>query len=351
MARVRRMFPGGNTSEGFYSLHDNIIDKNRKMLYILKGMPGGGKSSMMKEIGERALNEGYTVEYHHCPSDPGSIDGVVINELKIAIVDGTLPHAIDPVYPGLIDKIIDLSRFIESDKLILYKDEIIKAKEKNKIAYRRAFNYFKSSKAIYDEIESNNKSNMDFEGINNLSLKMIERIFNNEVEKEEFDGFKIRHLFSEAYTPEGYVDYTPSILDGVKVRYHLSGNIGTGRTTFLKRIIDESQIRNYHVEVYHNPLIPSKIDSAYIKEINTVLSTSLETTKYLFTPINFDEYFNLDSINQEDQRLFRTLVDKGIESLSSAKNNHIALETIYKKCVNYKGINEIREALWPEIIE
>ncbi len=33
-------------------------------------MPGGGKSSLMKEVGERALEKGYSVEYHHCPSDP-----------------------------------------------------------------------------------------------------------------------------------------------------------------------------------------------------------------------------------------------------------------------------------------
>src|SRR5699024_5665927 len=70
MVKIRRMFPGGNTSHGFYHLHDNIIGLDRNKLYILKGMPGGGKSSLMKEIGKRALEEGFTLEYHHCPSDP-----------------------------------------------------------------------------------------------------------------------------------------------------------------------------------------------------------------------------------------------------------------------------------------
>ena len=92
MPKIRRMFPGGNTSQGFVSFHDNIIGENRNMLYILKGMPGGGKSSMMIEIANRALEEGYSLEYHHCPSDPDSVDGIVIEELKLAIVDGTAPH-------------------------------------------------------------------------------------------------------------------------------------------------------------------------------------------------------------------------------------------------------------------
>jgi hypothetical protein len=92
MANIRRLFLGGNTAEGFYSFHNNIIGPNRNMLYILKGMPGGGKSSMMKDIGHRAYNKGYTVEFHHCPSDPNSIDAVVINNLKIGLFDGTPPQ-------------------------------------------------------------------------------------------------------------------------------------------------------------------------------------------------------------------------------------------------------------------
>ena len=92
MANIRKMFTGGNTSKGFYSLHHNIISENRNKLYILKGMPGGGKSSMMKEIGMKIFDEDIDIEFHHCPSDPGSIDALVIPEYKIAIVDGTAPH-------------------------------------------------------------------------------------------------------------------------------------------------------------------------------------------------------------------------------------------------------------------
>lgn len=29
MARISRIFPGGNTSSGFFSFHDNIIGFNR----------------------------------------------------------------------------------------------------------------------------------------------------------------------------------------------------------------------------------------------------------------------------------------------------------------------------------
>lgn len=349
MANIRRVFPGGNTSSGFFSYHDNIIDKDRNMLYILKGMPGGGKSSLMKEIGENAIKEGNSVEFHHCPSDPNSIDGVVINELGIGIVDGTAPHIIDPVYPGLIDKIIDLGTNIDSELLSLYKDELFMAKDKNKAAYRRAFNYFKSSKPIYDEIESINKDSVDFSGVNKLTKNAIERIFSNEPTNSSISGFKVRHLFSSAYTPEGLVDYTSTIIDGVKDRYFLNGNIGTGKTTFLNRIAEQASIRNFHIEIFHNPLVPTKIDSLYIKELNTIISSTKETKNYIYTTLDLDEYFNLDSINKSDYQLLSNLVGLGVEALEGAKENHSIMESVYKKCINYKGVNEIKMKLWEEI--
>jgi hypothetical protein len=351
MANNRRFFPGGNTSAGFFSYHDNIIDIDRNMLYILKGMPGGGKSSLMREIGEKAVKEGFSVEFHHCPSDPNSIDGIVIDELKIGIVDGTAPHVIDPIYPGLNDKIIDLGQFIDSDGLKLYKAEIFAAKKNNKNAYRSAFNYFKSCKAIYDNIEQTNMEKVDFHNINKLTKNAIERIFSKEQVFSNLAGFKERHLFTSAFTPEGFVDYTSTVIDGVKDRYYLNGNIGTGKTTFLKRVAEEALIRNYHIEVLHNPLIPTKIDSLIIRELNTIISSTNDTKNYIYTTIDLDEYFDKESINQNDYQLFNSLLEKGIASLNGAKENHGVMESIYKKCINYKGVTEVKNNLWEEILE
>ncbi|MDR7870201.1 MAG: ATP-binding protein [Tissierellaceae bacterium] len=352
MANVRRIFPGGNTSEGFYSLHDNIIGTNRNMLYILKGMPGGGKSSMMKEIGKRAYEKGYSVELHHCPSDPNSIDAVVIEELKICIIDGTPPHAIDPTYPGLTETIIDLTQFINTDKIVDSKEEIIKAKGNNKKAYRRAFNYFKAAKNIYSEIEEVNKEFVDFKAINNLSKELILEIFSKEPIEVNKD-FKVRRLFSSAYTPNGYVDNIKTILNYVDTRYYLQGDTGTGKSVFLERVIDAAKLRDYHIEIYYNPLIPTKIESVIIFELDTIISSNLRTKEFPNTLIDFNQFFNKpeEKSGEEnyDIKMFNELVLGGVEGLRGAKDNHQALEDSYKKAVNYKGVDEVKERLWAEI--
>ena len=352
MANVRRIFPGGNTAEGFYSLHDNIMGSNRRMLYILKGMPGGGKSSMMKEIGKRAYEKGYSVELHHCPSDPNSIDAVVIEELKIGLIDGTPPHSVDPTYPGISETIVDLTQFIDADKILASKDEIIEAKANNKKAYRRAFNYFKAAKNIYEEIEATNKDFIDFKGINQLSKEKIDEIFNMK-SRELHRDFKVRRMFSSAYTPNGYVDNIKTLLAYVNNRYYLKGEIGTGKSDFLKRIIDNATLRDYHIEIYYNPLIPSKIESVIIFELDTIISTNLKTLEFSNSIIDFNQYFNKPEAKPEEKdeeiRLYNELILGGIEGLRGAKENHQILEDSYKKAINYKGVDEIKERIWEEI--
>lgn len=350
MAKIRRIFPGGNTSKGFVSLHDNIIGENRKMLYILKGMPGGGKSSMMREIGDTSVNEGYSVEYHHCPSDPNSIDGIVINELGIAIVDGTAPHIIDPVYPGITDKIIDLAIFIDKDNVIDKKEEIVNAKKANKVAYRKAFNYFKAAKFIYNEIEESNKALVDIEAINKKGKELIDQVFSKEEKEVDSNGFRERHLFSSATTPQGFVDYTDTILEGVSEVYYINGEIGTGKSTLLYRILEKSRTLNYNIEVYHDSMFPEKIQSLYIKDLDTIITSNEIGKDFTKNIIDFNEYIDLDRLNREDYEFYDSLVKKGIENLAKAKENHFILEKAYNPAINYNGITKVKKTLLKEIL-
>jgi len=47
----------------------------------------------MRKIGEEMLERGYDVEFHCCSSDNGSLDGVVIPAIKVAMLDGTAPQS------------------------------------------------------------------------------------------------------------------------------------------------------------------------------------------------------------------------------------------------------------------
>ena len=55
--KIVNYFAGGNTARGFHSLYDSNL-QGLERIYILKGGPGTGKSSLMKKIGNEWLEKG-----------------------------------------------------------------------------------------------------------------------------------------------------------------------------------------------------------------------------------------------------------------------------------------------------
>ena len=124
--KIRHLFPGNNTAQGFFSFYRYILPQEQaKRIFCLKGGPGTGKSSFMKKLGNHFYNLGYNIEFHHCSSDPNSLDGIVIKELNVAVLDGTSPHVVDPIHPGAVDEVINLGDAFNTDLLESHKNEIM----------------------------------------------------------------------------------------------------------------------------------------------------------------------------------------------------------------------------------
>ena len=118
-------FLASSTTEGFFSVFKDLYDpKEGWFCYILKGGPGTGKSTIMKKINLKAMENGIKSELIHCSSDPDSLDAIILPELKIAVADGTAPHVLEPMYPGVSDSIINLGEAWNKKSLYKSKDKI-----------------------------------------------------------------------------------------------------------------------------------------------------------------------------------------------------------------------------------
>ena len=83
-------FLGANAPGGFFSLYDQLLPPEQaQVIYILKGGPGCGKSTLMRRIGGWAGEAGLETECILCSGDPDSLDAVILPGLGAAIVDGT----------------------------------------------------------------------------------------------------------------------------------------------------------------------------------------------------------------------------------------------------------------------
>lgn len=74
MAQITNFFLGANSGSGFQNLFSEIMDPETAFdIMILKGGPGVGKNTFMREIGRTMEQAGADVEYLWCSGDPDSL--------------------------------------------------------------------------------------------------------------------------------------------------------------------------------------------------------------------------------------------------------------------------------------
>lgn len=351
--KVRKIFPGANTSKGFYSYFDYIIPKDVNRIFCLKGGPGVGKSSLMKKVARDFVEKGYDVEIFPCSSDPGSLDAVVVKELKVVLLDATAPHIVDPKIPGAIDEIVNFGDFWDIDNLENNKIEIEKCNKDISAYFQRAFKYLKAAEPIFYDIESKNSDAMDFGKLNKFTDEFIEELFKGVDNKEELSV--PRHLFGTAITPIGHIDYADSLLQDAKKVYYIDGKIGYGKTTFLKRVYDKAVLKGLEVEVFHYPLIPEKIESIMISDLGIAITTSS-----LFKNqdgINLEKFINKEKIHDfkeeldVDEKILDELINYAISNLKKAKANHDIIENYYIPNMDFNKVDELKEQLIERILK
>lgn len=355
--KIKNYFAGGNTARGFYSLYDsNLEGLNR--IFILKGGPGTGKSSLMKTIGTEWAEKGYDIEYLHCSSDNDSIDGVLIPKLKVGIVDGTAPHVIEPKAPGAIEEYVNLGEAWDSKALANQKENILQISREVSKSFEAAYSTFGEALEIHDRWEKIYFDHMDFSEADRLTNKLIVEFYGNIYLNKQSD---MRHRFLGAATPKGAVDFVPNLTEDVPKRYFVKGRAGTGKSTMLKKLAAEAVTRGLDIEIYHCGFDPHSLDMLIIREIGLAIfdSTSpheyfpsregdeiIDTYEEVVTP-GTDETF-AEQINEISQQ-YKAKMKVAISYLAQAKKHRDKLEAIYIDAMDFSVVDQLKDSIRTEI--
>ena len=149
----KHYFAAANTSAGFVSFFDAIFDpKQLKKIYILKGGPGVGKSTLMKNAALAAQKNGFHPIFYHCSSDPKSLDGLLIPETGKAVLDGTAPHTVDPRYAGAKEEIVPLGEAWNIPLLEKEAAHICEISDAKSGHYRAAYRLLAAAKNAEEEM-------------------------------------------------------------------------------------------------------------------------------------------------------------------------------------------------------
>lgn len=356
--KVKHVFPGGNTTKGFFSYFDQILPQDEaNHIFSIKGGPGVGKSSLMKKIGKKMTELDFFVEYHHCSSDPNSLDALVIPELKVALMDGTSPHIVDPYNPGAVDEIINLGEYWQEQEIRKHKKEIMATNAEIKQKFAKAYQYLKAAKEIYDTYEITEKK-----ALNQIEYYQVKTNFINEIFTKVKHANKLgkkRHLFSFGLTPIGITQFRDTIICNYEKRYVLNELIGINSEEIMNEVVQMAINKGLYVECYHSPIKVEKIEDILLPEINISISVNNHYNKCEFDYLKAIDLTQLVKNNyyqtiktelNEDQDLFEVLLYKGLNYISKAKKLHDALEAFYVPYMNFNKIDQYLEVLIAKIL-
>ncbi len=359
----KQFFAGGNTVCGFYSLFNYIHTQIDGRIIVIKGGPGTGKSTFMKEIGKRAMEHGFDIEQFYCSSDPSSLDGLTIPSLNLTIIDGTAPHVVDPVYPGARDEIINLGNFWDTYLLQQHKEEITAIIQQGKTIYPQAYQYLKEASVVMEKLRYLMSLSLDSSGLSQMSHSLL-----GELAAELPPAKKeptVRHLFAGAISSEGLINFYPSILADCTTLYLLTGDPGTGKSYLLQQIYDTVRRAGHDLEAYRCPFEPERLDAVVIPVLQTAFvkgnhphSFSLPATQKLQSQLtlSLNKHTRLSSLRStaaertENMERFWFLLGKAIEKFQQAKKNHQKLEEYYIPAMDFNKIDSLQEETIRSII-
>lgn len=351
---VRNLFPGGNTSEGFFSYYHFILEQQEaENIICIKGGPGTGKSTFMKSIAEHFLNKGEDVDMFWCSSDPDSLDGILLKERKIAFMDGTSPHVVDPANPGAVDTILHLGEFWDGAAIRKHKSYIMESNKIIKQWFGCAYANLKSAAvleyALADLYENATKSGELY----NVTAGIINRELSHK--PVSISEGKCRKYFASAITPKGYLNHLESLIKNYKKLYQLFVPVGFNTKAIMSIISENLVHRGYFIEQFYCPMDPAeKIEHILVPElgIGFITSNIYHDTDYIdcgteIVNIDMREFVDWNSLEKYEtvielyQREIKILIDNAIEFLKKAKCEHDILEGYYVPNMNFGKIEKL----------
>ena len=348
-------FLATNSANGFISEFGNNYDAEKGWLaYIIKGGAGTGKSSLMRSIAKRVSDKKINTFYCPCSSDPDSLDGVIFPDKKVIVLDGTLPHPVEPKYPAICEQIVNTGAFWDEEKLKGMEKEILNLYKLNSLAHKKASGYIKAAGQLLRTNFSYALSATDIEKASLYAADIADKHI-----KGMGKGQKEWVRFLSGVTPKGFIFFGDTINHLSDKQIIICDQYGAVSSIFMTVIRDIALYHNYEIITVKNPILPNEIiDHIIIPELK--LAFCSERRALL---INSDErriharrFTDVSALHKNkekitfNRRIYKELLEGAVNSLKEAKLLHDIIEKHYIDIMDFSHFEDISSKIAEKII-
>lgn len=345
MEQSMRVFLGANSGEGFFSLYDQLLNGRLDDLLILKGGPGCGKSSFMRTVAKELVGAGWAKIDVSCSGDPDSLDGVLFPAQRLALVDGTAPHVLEPDYTVAAERYLDLTRFYDVAAVKERRTEIVARSDAYRAAYADAYRALRALSAVEDDRRAAVYAAMDFDKL----ARRFDGILRRELRRGNARRGRIDRAFLGGMTHQGELCLFETAEALCHRIYALSDNYALSSAA-LERMARTAAEAGHDVLLCPDPDCPRRTLHVLIPALELAFVTSTDRLPYsgeAYRRIRVDAMAQEGLTRQARGRLRLTgriaqqLRTEAQEALQRAKREHDALESAYNPCVDFDGVYEL----------
>lgn len=236
-------FLGANTAGGFYPLTNELTrERDDIRLYLIKGGPGTGKSTLMKAVCHRAAENGIAFERIYCSSDPDSLDGVFLPSLHAAVLDATPPHPFELKFPGVCGKIIDMGLCWDAGALAKNKENILQLSRENSAAHAACLRFLSAAGRLQADIMHMAFAQADLLRVIRCAKRICAKLL-----PEQDGNATVSQRFLSACTPKGEVVFYDSLTGLCPHIIAVEDEHGAVSAAFMQTVLHEAVDRGISV--------------------------------------------------------------------------------------------------------
>ncbi len=352
----RELFAAANSGKGFANFYPQVFGKEKiEHRYLIKGGPGTGKSTFMRNVAKKAVDAGLDVAYYRCSSDPESLDAIVIAG-RIAVMDATSPHSVEAALAGAADELVDLGAFWNSDGLATEIKEIKRLSASKKECYRLAYGFLNSAMILEEQSRTLTSRFIKREKMQKAVARIMKTIPAGE-------GYELNVGIRSSIGMRGRVRLDTYEREG-KTVYLIKDFLKSG-SLFISMLAKCAVENGNRITVSYCPLDPDHADAILFEEsrIAFVLADG-ESDNYadhIYNDINMKRFFASDGFERDFKqakkqykianRFCDGLIESAVDALKNAGEYHFELENIYKKYMDFEAQNEFVEGFGDMLVK
>ena len=264
-------FMGANTPSGFVSQFGQLLNPEAGLcVYILKGGPGCGKSTILGKVAKAFEGEPGT-QLIASTHDTGSLEGVIVPSKKLCVLEGGHPHVLEPKHPGAVENVVELSSCWDAGALQSHREEIVSLGANIARCHEYSCRYLAAAATLLGD---SYRLALGCLNIQKLSA-YLGRLTAREFGKKTGRAGKESTRFLSAVTNKGPVKFTRSALGLAQRIYLINDEQGALSRMMLQHLRSGALAQGYDVLACYCPLGPfDKLEQLFIPELSLGFVTS-----------------------------------------------------------------------------